>query len=76
MAWQKKSTREICLQIKDESRNGGRNLEQIHTHLATDRTVGWAWHPGAGRMPAPGTQEQFGELIKAWIATGAHCPEP
>jgi hypothetical protein len=76
MAWQGKSVREICLQIQDQKRNGGRNLAQIHTHLATDPTVGWAWHPGAGRMPAPGTQAEFGKLIEAWIATGAHCPEP
>jgi hypothetical protein len=36
--------------------------------------VGWAWHPGAGRRPAPGTQERFGEIIEAWIETGSECP--
>jgi hypothetical protein len=27
-----------------------------------------------GRRPAPGTQSQFGELLDAWIETGAVCP--
>jgi len=74
MAWQGKSLAEICTQLKDRARNGGRSLAQIHEHMATDRLVGWAWHPGEGRAPAPGTQARFGALIQAWIATGAQCP--
>jgi hypothetical protein len=74
MAWQGKTLREICLQIKDTTRNGQRSLEDIHKHMATDPLVGWAWHPGEGRVPAPGTQVNFGALIEAWISTGAHCP--
>ena len=74
MAWQGKSLREICEQIKDPKRNGGLSLGEIQHHMGTDDLVGSAWHPGAGRDPAPGTQAQFGELIGAWIATGARCP--
>jgi len=76
MAWQGKSLRELCLQVQDPARNGGRSLAKIHEHVATDPLVGWAWHPGDGRPPAPGTQAQFGALIKAWISTGAQCPQP
>jgi hypothetical protein len=75
MAWQGKTPHDICEQIKDLKRNGGRSLADIQKHMGTDKTVGWAWHPGAGRIPAPGTQAQLGQLIKAWIATGAFCPE-
>jgi hypothetical protein len=74
MRWQGLTTREICQQIKDPKRNGNRTLAKIHEHLAFDTLVGWAWSPGAGRVPAPGTQQAFGELIAAWIATGAACP--
>lgn len=74
MAWQGKSAAEICAQLKDTGRNGGRNLEAIHEHMTHDTLVGWAWRPGQGRQPAPGTQEQFGALIAAWIQTGAVCP--
>jgi hypothetical protein len=74
MSWQGLTTAEICQQIKDPARNGNRTLAKIHEHLALDTLVGWAWSPGPGRQPAPGTQKAFGELIAAWIATGAACP--
>ena len=74
MAWEGKSMGEICRQIKDPQRNGGRSLELLHEHLAKDELVGWGWHPGPGRDPVPGTQARLGELIKAWIDSGAACP--
>ena len=74
MAWQGKSVGDICRQIKDPARNGGRSLALLQEHVAKDDLVGWAWHPGEGRRPAPGTQEQLGLLIQAWIDTGAECP--
>ncbi|MFT3700054.1 MAG: Isoquinoline 1-oxidoreductase subunit [Kofleriaceae bacterium] len=74
MAWQGKTVPQICAQLVDPERNGHRTLAMIHEHLATDSLVGWAWHPGEGRVPAPGTQAQFGELVTAWIQSGARCP--
>ena len=74
MAWEGKSVGEICAQLKDPGRNGGRNLTLLHEHLATDDLVAWGWNSGLGRDPAPGTQARLGELIKAWIDTGAQCP--
>ena len=74
MAWQGRSLREICQQIQDPARNGGRTLAKIGEHMAKDAVVAWAFAPGDGRAPAPGTQAQFGALIDAWIATGAGCP--
>jgi len=74
MAWEGKSVGEICRQLKDPVRNGGRDLALLHQHIARDDLVGWAWHPGAGRQPAPGTQKQLGDLVGAWIESGAECP--
>jgi len=74
MAWDGKSHGYICNQLKDPVRNGGKTLAQIVEHSAHDKLVGWGWFPGAERAPAPGTQEQFGELMAAWVATGAECP--
>jgi hypothetical protein len=74
MAWLGKSTAAICEQIKDPARNGGKTLAQIHEHMAKDALVGWGWNPGDGRTPAPGSQAAFGELIAAWIESGAACP--
>jgi len=74
MGWQGQTLGSICRQLKDPDRNGGRTLAQIHRHMAEDHLVGWAWHPGEGRRPAPSTQAGFGALIAAWIDTGAECP--
>jgi hypothetical protein len=75
MGWEGKTVGQICTQIKDPTRNGGRSLEDIVRHIGTDHLVGWAWAPGAGRQPAPGTQAQEGALLDAWVKTGAVCPQ-
>jgi hypothetical protein len=74
MAWEGKTLGEICAQIKDPARNGGRSLEELVHHIGSDTLVGWAWAPGFGRRPAPGTQKQAGALAEAWVKTGAACP--
>jgi hypothetical protein len=74
MAWQGKTLGEICVQLKDPARNGDRDLPALLRHMSEDSLVGWAWSPGRGRTPAPGTQAEFGALMRAWADSGAHCP--
>ena len=74
MGWEGRTIGQICAQVKDPARNGGRSLEEIVHHVGTDHLVGWAWAPGTGRQPAPGTQSQAGALLDAWVKTGAVCP--
>ena len=74
MAWAGKSLGDICRQIKDPARNGGREMAQLVEHMTSDELVGWGWHPGGKRTPAPGSQAEFGALIKAWADSGGHCP--
>jgi hypothetical protein len=74
MAWQRRSLAEICALVKDPARNGGHSLAEIVEHTAHDPLVGWAWSPGGYREPAPGTQADFGALIRAWADAGAACP--
>ena len=74
MAWHGKSLGEICEQIKDPKRNGDMDLEKLAHHMEADHLVGWGWNPGKGRTPVPGTQAEFGLLVRAWIDTGAECP--
>jgi hypothetical protein len=76
MAWQGKTIGQICEQLKDVNRNGGRSLALLQEHVAKDDVVAHGWNPGAGRNPAPGSQAIFGELVKTWIETGAECPKP
>jgi hypothetical protein len=75
MAWVGKTPREICEQLKDPKRNGSRTMAEIVDHSAHDKLVAWGWSPGHGREPAPGTQEELGRLVAAWVETGAECPE-
>jgi hypothetical protein len=74
MAWEGKTISEICTQIKDPARNGGRSVEALIDHIGKDTLVGWAWAPGYGRTPAPGTQAEAGALVEAWAKSGAACP--
>jgi hypothetical protein len=74
MAWEGRSLGQICEQIKDRTRNGDRDLAAIVHHVSEDSLVGWAWTPGSDRTPAPGTQAEFGRIMRAWVDTGAQCP--
>ena len=74
MAWEGKSLGQICEQLKDQNRNGSRDLAAIVRHVTSDTLVLWAWKPGPGRVPAPGSNAQFGALMQAWVDTGAACP--
>jgi hypothetical protein len=74
MAWEGRSLGQICEQIKDRARNGDRDMAALLHHLGEDTLVGWAWTPGVGRAPAPGTQARFGEIMRAWADAGAACP--
>jgi hypothetical protein len=74
MAWEGKTLGQICAQIKDPGRNGGRSLDALVDHIGADHLVGWAWAPGFGRRPAPGTQKEAAALVEAWVKTGAVCP--
>jgi hypothetical protein len=73
-AWEGKSLGDTCRQLKDKDRNGGRDLALLQEHIAKDDLVAWGWRPGAGREPPPGSQELAGQLVQAWIDSGAECP--
>jgi hypothetical protein len=74
MVWFGKSSAEICRQVKDPGRNGGRTLQQVAEHVRADALVAWGWAPGVGREPAPGSAEQTYRLLQEWISAGAPCP--
>ena len=74
MAWEGRSLTAICDQIKDRERNGGKTLAELGEHMANDALVAYGWSPPAHLEPAPGDQQQFGQLFHAWLEAGAHCP--
>lgn len=74
MVWFGKNAREICAQVKDPERNGGRTIAEVAEHVRDDALVGWGWAPGPGREPAPGSAEETFAAIERWNAAGAPCP--
>ena len=62
MAWEGFTLGQLCEQVKDPERNGGRTLDEIVEHMSEDDLVGWGWAPGAGRRAGPG---QPGDLRRA-----------
>ncbi|MFN0246008.1 MAG: Isoquinoline 1-oxidoreductase subunit [Kofleriaceae bacterium] len=76
MAWIGKSPAQICAQIVEASKTGGKTLAQVHEHLAHDKLVAWGFAPGADRRPPPGTPTDLAALFDAWMKAGAVCPNP
>lgn len=74
MVWHKKSSAEICAQLKDPIRNGGRTLAEIETHVAEDTLVAWGWEPGPGRESAPYSANEMAGFVRQWAASGTPCP--
>lgn len=74
MAWVGRTLPQICAQLKDPARNGGKSMEAMHAHMAEDKLVAYGWDPPAHLEPAPGSQQVLGALFRAWWDAGAHCP--
>jgi hypothetical protein len=66
--------RELCEQIKDPARNGGKDMAALRVHLE-DPLVTWGWDPGFGRTPVSTPYEAFIAAWETWAAAGAPCPE-
>ncbi len=76
--WFGKSGAEICTQLKDPKRNGGRDAVALLEHLRHDASLSGfiprAWEPGAGRSKPPGSFEEHVKDMALWGAAGQPCP--
>ena len=74
-AWFGRTSEEICAQLRDPERNGGRDFIELADHLGHDVILHWAWTPGGGREPAPySLQEHVNDIID-WGVAGFPCPQ-
>jgi cytochrome c5 len=64
----------LCAQIKDPSRNGGKDMAALRAHL-DDPLVAWGWTPGFGRAPVPVSRQAFLDAWTTWANAGAPCPK-
>jgi hypothetical protein len=75
MLWEGKTKAQICEQMKDSERNGGRRTgEEVIEHMKSDPLVLWAWNPGAGRKTPPLSHAQLVDALEAWVSAGMPCP--
>ena len=72
--WFGQSSAEICQQLKDPEKNGGRDTLAIADHLGHDVILHWAWEPGGSRQPAPYSLQEHVNDILSWGAAGTPCP--
>lgn len=73
--WFGRSSKTICEQLRDPTRNGGRTLNEVAQHLGHDLILRWAWAPGPGREPAPYSLQEHVDDLLVWGVAGAPCPE-
>lgn len=73
--WFGKGSDDICNQLRDPDRNGGRTHLQLAEHLDHDVILHWAWAPGGGREPAPYSLQEHVNDILTWGVAGMPCPK-
>lgn len=76
--WFDQSSADICVQVSDPERNGGRDGEGLVEHIIHDAEIRafitWGFNPGGGREPAPGTMQEHLDDMVTWTAAGMPCP--
>ncbi|SDX18968.1 hypothetical protein [Roseicitreum antarcticum] len=76
--WTQRTGADICEQLRDPVRNGGRDAEGLVEHILHDAEligfITWSFDPGAGRAPAPGSLQAHLEDMAIWTAAGMPCP--
>ena len=73
--WFGRSGPEICAQLRDPARNGGRDYLELADHLGHDVILHWAWAPGGGREPAPRSLQAHVDDLLTWGVAGMPCPQ-
>lgn len=72
MAWEHLNDQQLCLALKDQAKNGGRDLLALSKHMTEDALVQWAWLPGARAAP-PLSQSAFHAAVRRWVQAGGPC---
>jgi hypothetical protein len=67
------SSHDLCEQIKDTKRNGGKDGPALLHHMSEDAITLWGWHPGYGRKPVQVSHEDFVRAFKTWQDAGSPC---
>jgi hypothetical protein len=74
LVFEGRTSADLCRQLGDPGRNGGRSPSQLEHHMMHDALVLWGWDPGPGRSPVSTPQADFAAAVRAWVASGCDCP--
>jgi hypothetical protein len=74
MVFEGRSSRDLCVQLRDPAHNGGKTPQQLFDHMASDPLVGWGWDPGIGRTPVPVARDAVAQAMRTWLENGCECP--
>ncbi len=69
-----RSAKDLCEQIKDPQRNGGKDMTALVQHVSSDPLVLWGWAPGFGRKPVAVPHADFVAAFTRWANAGGPCP--
>jgi cytochrome c553 len=73
MAFEARTIRALCEQLKDTEQNGGRGLDDLTRHVEEDHLLITSWH--SGRTPPPLSHPELVDRFATWASAGAPCPE-
>ncbi len=74
MGWAGLDDADLCTTLKDQKKNGGKDVAALVEHMVADKLVLWGWAPGGKRAPVSTPHPKFVEQLKAWQAADAPCP--
>ena len=74
LVFEGRTDHDLCEQLKDPARNGGKSVAELEEHFASDPLVLWGWEPGPGRTLPPVSHEALVAQVTRWISAGAPCP--
>jgi hypothetical protein len=73
MVFEGRTESQLCRQLRDPTQTGGRDVDAVVEHVATDPLVGWGWAPGPGRKPVAVPRAEVVGALKTWVSSGAPC---
>lgn len=71
--FQGRSESELCAQLNDPEKTGGRDLAALLEHVQKDALVLYGWAPGGERSVPPISHEAFAKAFGTWVGAGGPC---
>jgi len=72
MAFQNRTSAQLCNQLKDPTVNGGRGFNGTVHHIASDHLLITSWH--SGRDTPHISHPELVQRFKVWGEAGGPCP--